>query len=217
MERSIIFILAFSICVYILYYKIKNYLLMYLFKNNLPRVIIVCGKKYNGKDTICDYLVEKYGYEKIALSLPLKNVCKIVFNLTDEQLYTNKKEIIDDRYCVSPRQILQFVGTDMFRLKLEELIKNSSNTWLNPIIEKIIINKNKKYIICDGREQNEIDTVKNIESSYSIRVKRNLESNYNDFHASEKNIDLLNNIDFEIINDGLFDELYNKIDKIIKI
>ena len=39
--------------------------------DKLPKIIGISGRKYHGKDTIGDYLVNKYGYKKIAFADPI--------------------------------------------------------------------------------------------------------------------------------------------------
>jgi hypothetical protein len=70
------------------------------------------GQKGSGKDTLADYLVNNKGFVKYSFATPVKNISKILFNLSDEQLYGNLKEIIDDKLGISPRVIFQRLGTE---------------------------------------------------------------------------------------------------------
>ena len=38
----------------------------------------ICGKAGAGKDTVGDYLIDKYGFKKIALADPIKRLVKDV-------------------------------------------------------------------------------------------------------------------------------------------
>lgn len=58
----------------------------------------VSGFAGSGKDTMADYLVENYGFKKISFAKIIKDVCRMVFGFTDEQLYGKLKEIPDQRY-----------------------------------------------------------------------------------------------------------------------
>ena len=82
--------------------------------SNLPKVIGIAGRKYNGKDTIGDYLVKNYGYKKIAYADPIKEICKEMFGFNNEQLYGSLKESNDGFWNVSPRKLMQFIGTELF-------------------------------------------------------------------------------------------------------
>ena len=69
-------------------------------ESKLPQVIGVAGRKFNGKDTFSDRLVEKYGYVKVSYAEPIKVMCKTLFGFTDEQLYGSKKEELDQLVTV---------------------------------------------------------------------------------------------------------------------
>ena len=46
-------------------------------------------KARSGKDCVADYLVGKYGFQKLSFADSLKGACKEIFHLSDEQLYGN--------------------------------------------------------------------------------------------------------------------------------
>ena len=66
-------------------------------------IIAVCGLAGSGKDTACDYLVRDHGFMKTSFAAPLKEMAKIAFGFTDEQLYgpSSKREEEDTRYPFS--------------------------------------------------------------------------------------------------------------------
>ena len=70
-------------------------------------LIACCGKKQVGKNTFAD---ECKGFIQYAFAKPLKDTCKVLFLLSDEQLYGNLKEIQDKRWGKSPREIMQQFG-----------------------------------------------------------------------------------------------------------
>lgn len=181
-------------------------------------LIGICGKSRNGKDTIADYLVSKYAFEKLILSEPLKEACKILFGFNDEQLYGNSKEIIDPNFGTSPRIILQYLGTDIFRKDINKIIPNiNDNFWMNIVIKKYLEkckeNKNTKVVISDIRFKNEIDTFRKMNGILIKIIRPNV--NTEDQHESEKNIPTLE-CDHDIINDGTIQDLYKKIDFLIQ-
>ena len=67
-------------------------------------IIALSGKKRSGKDTVADYLVERFGFVKYGFADPIKEIGKIMFDFSEEQLNTDKKEEIDKRWGISPRQ-----------------------------------------------------------------------------------------------------------------
>ena len=54
-------------------------------------IIGIYGKKRSGKDTIANFLCEKYGFIKYGFGDPIKDIAKIMFGFTEEQLYGSKK------------------------------------------------------------------------------------------------------------------------------
>jgi hypothetical protein len=98
--------------------------------SNMPKIIAICGAKRSGKDVLADYLVKKYNYERLAFADPLKLTVKNLFNFDDDQLGigedkgTDKKDIIDERWGITPRAALQFFGTEIMQEKIQELLPN---------------------------------------------------------------------------------------------
>ena len=52
----------------------------------MTKIVGFLGNKGSGKDTCGSYLVEKYGYVRYAFGDPVKEVCKNLFNLSEDQL-----------------------------------------------------------------------------------------------------------------------------------
>ena len=177
----------------------------------------VLGIKSSGKDTTADYMCTNYNFNKLILAQPLKDACKVLFNFSDEQLYGNLKETIDPYWKTSPRIVLQYLGTDIFRRDINKIMPNiSGNFWVDLMISKYTEMKNKdKNVLCvvsDVRFQNEIDKIHE-QGGIVIKLIRPSLSN-TDMHESEKNIETLD-ADYTIINDSTKDNLYMKIDNII--
>lgn len=51
------------------------------------KIIAFVGNAGSGKDTACHYLRDNYGYQHTSLAEPLKQMAKIAFGFSDEQLY----------------------------------------------------------------------------------------------------------------------------------
>lgn len=79
-------------------------------------IIGITGLAGAGKDTAGKILNEVYGVELLAFATPLKEACRMAFGLTDEQLHGSLKETPSDTLCGrSPRQVMQWLGTDFAR------------------------------------------------------------------------------------------------------
>jgi hypothetical protein len=184
-------------------------------------IIGITGRKRNGKDTIGNYLCEHHEFKRFAYADALKEACKSIFNFTDEQLYGDLKEVVDPFWGATPRTVLQFVGTDLFRNNMGKIIPNLEyNIWVK-VVEKKISEEHRLYphqniVITDVRFPNEVESIKNL-GGRVIRVSRpelNI-SNGIDVHASEIQIEYLK-VDKDLINDGTKDMLYLQLEQYIK-
>jgi len=190
-----------------------------LFLLNFCLCVITCfellaftGLKQSGKDTAAYFMIKNYNYTKLSFASPLKNAVKDIFDLTDEQVDGSKKDIIDNFWNVTPRSILNFVGTDLLRNQLKNIIpKVDNNIWLVIMIKKIKKLKEKdpniKIVITDLRFDNELLMIKKL-GGIVIRINRNIL--YNNEYESERYIKSLN-VDYEFENNGTIDDLYGKI------
>jgi hypothetical protein len=210
---GILFIFVFSIfstilityCPYlILIFLFIIPIIYYLMQPHKPILISFLASKQAGKDTCGDYLVNKYGFKKDAFAKSLKDICKIACCLSDQQLYGSdeEKNIIDPRWNKSSRQIMQHIGTELFRNGFRDDI------WIYSF--KLRYNKNINTAICDVRFQNEVDCIKDL-GGYVIKLVRSNKQS-NDMHISEQEINTIENFDYEIINDGTLEELYKKLE-----
>lgn len=78
-------------------------------------LIGIVGKAGAGKDSIANHLIENYSFTRKAFADPLKEVVQRLFDMTNEQLWGDQKEDIDARYGLTPRFLLQYLGTDVLR------------------------------------------------------------------------------------------------------
>ena len=86
-------------------------------------LIGITGKRGHGKTTAANVLIRDFGFIEYSFAKPLKEICKIMFRLTDEQVYGDYKikEKIDERIGRSPREILQLIGTEFGRERLHDI------------------------------------------------------------------------------------------------
>jgi hypothetical protein len=181
-------------------------------------LIGLVGVKQSGKDTSADYLVEKYNFHKLAFAQPLKDICKTLFNFTEDQLYGSQKEEIDEKWNVTPRVVYQYLGTDVFRNDIQKIMPEiGTNFWIKLTIDNYHKLKNAHHncnvVISDIRFENELNSIRK-EGGIIIKITRPSNKNI-DNHDSEKEIINLQ-ADYEIINDGSIQNLHQQIDIIIK-
>ncbi len=147
----------------------------------MTTILALCGKKHVGKDTVANFIKEKYpDTVLLAIAGPLKHVCKTMFVLSNDQLHDQTlKEIIDDNWDVSPRELFQHVG-DLFRddliKRLPRLKLKQSNIFITILdlhIKQILSSSNppKFIIITDCRFEDEHKFMKSI-GAKSIKLTR---------------------------------------------
>lgn len=174
----------------------------------------ITGRKFNGKDTLGRILIERYGYVRLAFADPLKEACRNIFGFTDEQLYGDLKETDDTFWQTTPRRVLQYVGTDLLRNQLANIMPQlGTNIWVEALRRRIDImrheNPDIKIVVTDVRFENEVEMIKRL-SGTVIRVSRPSVNTSIDVHSSEINIDNLN-VDHQILNEGTLHDLEDAV------
>jgi len=177
-------------------------------------IIGLLGEKQHGKTTSANYIIQKYNFLEISYADPLKKGIKEIFGLSNFQLYNDHgKEQIDLEYGVSTRQIMQFIGTDIFRNQINLLLPHiGNNFWINRLYRHIQNNPGN-YIISDCRFQNEVDQIHNLGGIVIKIFNPNIISS--DTHLSETNVQLIDNYDYLLINNDTLDQLYLNLDNIM--
>jgi hypothetical protein len=136
------------------------------------------GKKTAGKSTVADLLkLESGQYEMVdilAFANPLKRAVKELFLFSDNQLYGDQKEVIDERWGVSPRQVMQLLGTEFCRDRI------SPDFWTKRMRFEIASSEYPVIIIDDVRFENEAEMC-----DYVVLVERSGLSS-KDEHRSEQ-------------------------------
>ena len=190
-------------------------------------IIGLCGKKFSGKSTFGKYVKNKYNFNIYSFGESLKNSLKNIFFFTDEEVNGNKKEVINDYWGLTPREIMQFYGTELMRENFGNHFPNIGyKIWIKSLEYKLLndIHNNNvsKIIIDDVRFNNEILWIKNFGLKYKCKtfiininnIDNNLNISSNKFleHKSEKEI---LNFDYTIINNkNNFFDFYNNIDNL---
>lgn len=176
------------------------------------KLIGIMGKKGHGKDTAADHLVQNHNFTKMAFATPLKEVCRHLFGFSDEQLYGNLKEDHDPFWDISPRTAMQFIGTDIVRNKIGDIVpkaKNNNDFWIM-CFEKRYDDK-KNIVISDVRFENEANFILE-KGGFIIKIVRDIKST--DTHISEAGCNS-DKIKYIIENNGTLEHLYGKLDNIL--
>jgi hypothetical protein len=198
---------------------------------NMPKIIAICGAKRSGKDVLAEHLVKKYNYKRLSFAEPLKEAVKGLFNFDDDQVGigedtgNDRKDIIDERWGITPRAALQFFGTEMMQEKIQELLPNMKrNFFANTLVNHInSAEEDTKFVISDLRFIHEYERLLNISkiSIKEILIVRVIRPSKDRIKEQEPHISELEytEIPYDIImiNNGSIEDYINRFDKIISI
>lgn len=196
-----------------------------------PKIIAICGAKRSGKDVLAEHLVQKYNYKRISFAEPLKIAVKGLFNFEDNQVGIgedtgdDRKDIVDERWGITPRAALQFFGTEMMQEKIQELLPNMKrNFFANTLVNHINNAKeDTKFVISDLRFIHEYEMLLNISNInikdiLVVRVIRPSKDRIKDPvpHISELEYTSIP-YDIIMINNGSIEDYINRFEKIFRI
>lgn len=139
-----------------------------------------------GKDTVADYLVQHHGFQKRSIAYPLKEICKILFDWTDDQVNGDAKDIPLPDTGIRPREILQFVGTELFRTQMRERFPEiGGDIWINHLTRTLCRHASNVWVVPDVRFPNEARQIRDL-GGWIIQVKSPRDNTIPDsMHISE--------------------------------
>ncbi len=180
-------------------------------------IIGVLGKKRSGKDTTGDYLVASKNFVKYSFANPIKRGAMELFGFTEDQVFGDAKDEIDPTWGITPRLVLQMMGTEVFQYDMPKYIPElqvfGRSFWVKRFEQWYNQNKDLDVVICDVRFQHEVDAILKMGGTILSVQRPNLSTG--DEHASEKEMDSIVGITTEIINDRTLHDLYDKIDNLV--
>jgi len=173
-------------------------------------VIGLRGPAGSGKDTVADYLVEKYGFTKVTFGGAVKEIVAIIsgwdINMlsgtTPESRIFRETENHSD-FGMTAREMMQKIGTDLFRQYFDE------NTWIN-IVRRKVKTIPGNIVISDIRFPNEAKLVQELGGYIFTLVRKDIKRMD---HISEQNFPIENEIIIDNSND--LPSLYNSVDNLI--
>jgi hypothetical protein len=106
------------------------------------RIIGLTGRKHSGKTTVAEHLEAEHGFVRLAFADPLKRACAEIFGLDVAQLAdpTYKATPLPEWDGLTPRQILQWTGTELFRERFHELATwtdDEPRVWVRACVNRI--------------------------------------------------------------------------------
>lgn len=205
-------------------------------KTTKPAHIIgIAGRAGTGKDTVATMIAEflssspDYGYAGWihAFADPLKDAAAAAFCIPIDDFYdSTKKEVINDSWGVSPRQIAQFLGTEVFRDSIHKLLPAfGKNFWAHRTHllltdkDEYIFSNQDIVIIPDVRFKEEVDYIHSQAGTIIYLTSDTLStplSAATSTHSSES-LDLSDVPDiYQLKNNSTLEDLENEVIKITK-
>ena len=77
-----------------------------------PLVVMLGHQAHVGKDTLGEFLIENDSFVRFGFADKLKNTVADLYGFNDEHMYGSLKNVVDERYGVTPREILQDFGQE---------------------------------------------------------------------------------------------------------
>lgn len=188
----------------------------------LPRVIAICGAKRAGKDAVAQYLHDVHGYEVRKFAAPLKAAVQVLFGFDDAQMESDAKDVVDARYRVTPRAIMQYIGTDVMQLGLQRCVPGVGRTfWAERLFREY---QRERIVISDLRFPHELAVIaRETRGDFAVlKVVRPPSSPgggrgaWRDEHASETaHLDIP--ADAVVINAGSLRDLHAGVDEAMQL
>lgn len=207
----------------------------------MKNIITISGFIGSGKDTVAEYLVNNYNYERLSFASTLKDITAILFNWSRDLLEGNTTESREwreqpDKWWeeklnmpnFTPRYALQYLGTDIFRQYF------NTDIWVLAVENKLnSINGN--VVITDCRFPNEFKILNQYLAKRWLVFRGNQPIWFGDAVTVNKSFDENKHLEFrekykihlseyawvgtefnEVLdNSSTYIELYNQIDKIM--
>lgn len=182
-------------------------------------LIGLTGYQRSGKDSVGKFLIPRYGFDRYYMAQPLKEALKIIF-LWDEERIEERKDEVDPRWGISPRQAMRHLGTQWAQYELGAAYPlfaqvTDRKLWSNRFLMWYDDRpKSSSVVVTDVRFPHEADAVRS-RGGYLVRVDRPGFNTDKD-HESEQHIESLE-VDFIIRNSSTLAVLHEKTEKLINL
>lgn len=207
----------------------------------MRQIIGIAGRIGSGKDTAAKYLIDNHNFNKMAFADSLKDAVGVVFGWDRELLEGATPESrrwreAEDKWwsaklgmTITPRWVLQQWGTEVLRHGFH------GDIWIASMENRLLKNVDSNIVVTDCRFYNELEAIKRIGGKV-YRIERGGEQewysyakSYNTFHdtlskhvledrygihASEYS-SVGYNYDGIINNDGMLEDLYREMDRLV--
>jgi hypothetical protein len=184
---------------------------MFLTQNKV--VIALCGHMRCGKDTLASHMVINYGFQNLKIASHLKNIVKLAFDLTDDDVEGASKDHVHPNIGVKPRLLMDFIGTQVFQYDIGKVLPNIEPRcfWINYVMRQM--EDKERVVISDLRFLHEHKKLKErFPKALVIKIERPSHTSDSLQYISETEIEEIP-YDIRLINDSDSTALFQKCEK----
>lgn len=154
------------------------------------KLIGLTGLRGSGKSTVANILCTEYGWIELSFANPLKKGLQEMFQLESKQLFGPDKEQVDDFWGVTPRELLQVIGTELFREILpQKLPYLKGPIWLKACEKELLKLKDNPNIpgivISDVRFLDEVNLIRSYNGKILHVLRDSQKTSKWNLHSSE--------------------------------
>lgn len=186
-------------------------------------IVGITGLKRSGKDTLAYYIRNQNpSFVKYAFADPVRAAATAMFGFKERD-YTDPdlKERLDPFWGISPRQALQYIGTEVGRQGFARTYpdfeaQTGDRLWVKRFYRFLDdLDEPRNVVITDMRFGNEMQAIRNLKrADYDVHTFGITRSSLagDDTHGSEVEIPgLVAKCDHQFMNDGTIEEFYEYI------
>lgn len=176
------------------------------------------GRRKHGKTEASNGVMSAFrSAHPFAFATEIKRIAGFLYQLTHEQLHGDLKEVLDERWGLTPREIMTRLGDGVGR-EIHPL------TWIRTVERSIqqaalISPFGSEFVavVTDVRRPNEVEAIRSWGGLVVKVVRDHVSQDHDRFgaHASETEVDLWEG-DFQIENNGTVEELHRNAAAIAK-
>lgn len=173
------------------------------------RIIGLTGRAHSGKDTVSDYLASKHHFWRFAFAAAVKDALKSALRIEAKHFEDpDLKEALIEGLGVSPRQLMQTLGTDWGRNMIRK------DLWILIAEQRTkAIPQQFDLVFTDVRYENEADYVRSLGGQIWHVVRADNRSTRE--HESEDGIVFVKGIDRRLHNNSAIFDLHDWIDQLL--
>lgn len=169
-------------------------------------IIGLTGLAGSGKDTVAYIMESRHNFSKRAFADNLKSAASKIFDLPLIAFYQQDlKEVVDPYWSMSPREMLQKLGTEACRNVFGE------NIWIDSMMKALSSERlsTRHIVITDVRFDNEAEAIRKL-GGVILHIRSNRKSSLSEaaqLHTSEAGVSWGLLTDYSLYNTGTLEEL----------